>query len=563
VESDRRSPGALPASVLAAVLVGAAAAAIVSVATTFAELRSERAELLTTARALGVDAPAVVAGLRRTEDPERQRARLARVLVVRALSTPEAGPGFRPERLAAARELGRRALARRPASWEAATALGTATFLQWLDARDPRLLQEYGTWEEPLLLARRLAPHRDEPVRYLATAYLELWPFLSGEKRELARELLARAFEHQRTFDRLVEPWLRIAGDDPDLLSVLPREPRVWRRLREIYGRRGEWRSVCVAWEEERRLLHLELARRLSEAERLLDGGELLQARQLFFSVLTDAPRERRFVPYAERALRLAPHGPGSATRARAAGEWLRWSVDLCGLGECPFSRAATVRLASELLSGGDGGGPELALAAWGRLVGGERRRAERLADRGRIFGGEPWGPYLAETSRLLIDEGHLARARTLLEEIHPTWRDHPIVQRAWRELARSAPEPPPGPSPVAAPRESWPATAWDWRSAPGGRGFADTARLEIVTGRSAPGAAIGVRAGASGAVLQVLWDGASLGCFPWEPGVGGLTVDAPSEAGLHLLEVRVLGRDPGGDVVSPGAVRLLGPEGP
>jgi hypothetical protein len=109
-------------------------------------------------------------------------------------------------------------------------------------------------------------------------------------------------------------------------------------------------------------------------------------------------------------------------------------------------------------------------------------------------------------------------------------------------------------------PRESWPVTAWTWRA----DRSVETARLELTTGRAAPGVEIELKAGVPGAAFQVLWDGESLGCFPWDPvSTLGLTVDVDSAAGLHLLELRVLARSAGRAQASPGAVRLLDPETP
>jgi hypothetical protein len=68
---------------------------------------------------------------------------------------------------------------------------------------------------------------------------------------------------------------------------------------------------------------------------------------------------------------------------------------------------------------------------------------------------------------------------------------------------------------------------------------------------------AIEVDTGATGGALQVLWDGGSLGCFPRRAGSATgvpLIVNVASDAGLHLLEVRLFGDGS----VSPGAVRLL-----
>ncbi|HXO29717.1 MAG TPA: hypothetical protein VOA80_20360, partial [Thermoanaerobaculia bacterium] len=97
-------------------------------------------------------------------------------------------------RMKATADLAGRALAERPAAWEAAMVMGAATYLSWSQARDPQLFTAAPAWERPLETASALAPGRNEAARLLAAAYLELWPVLSPAKRDRERRLLATVF---------------------------------------------------------------------------------------------------------------------------------------------------------------------------------------------------------------------------------------------------------------------------------------------------------------------------------------------------------------------------------
>jgi len=179
----------------------------------------------------------------------------------------------------AAERLARSVVAAHPASWEAASLAGAALYLRWSEARDPLLLQAYRRWERPLLFALELAPNHRHPGRYLAAAYLELWPVLSEEKRALAEDLVAIAFTDPRAFSALLDPWLRVA-DGQAALEPIPDRSWAWSALRSRAGEQGDWATYCDAWRRERRALLRDLRARLGEAERLVAGGELARARR-------------------------------------------------------------------------------------------------------------------------------------------------------------------------------------------------------------------------------------------------------------------------------------------
>ncbi|HEX9671664.1 MAG TPA: hypothetical protein VGC93_19500, partial [Thermoanaerobaculia bacterium] len=176
------------------------------------EWRAAQERLAGVLRASGGDLPPrVAADVRREPDPHRAAAVAATALLAAELNPrTAAGPGG-AERQAAARALAARVLAARPAAWDAATVLGASTYLTWARGRDPRLLTSYASWEEPLLAALARGPGKREPRRFLAAAYLELWPALAPEKRAFAHRLLARAFRDHETFRALIGPWLAVA----------------------------------------------------------------------------------------------------------------------------------------------------------------------------------------------------------------------------------------------------------------------------------------------------------------------------------------------------------------
>lgn len=533
-------------------LVATCALAAVSVLRVTA-LAGERAALLETARELGVSAPGLDTAIRRAEDPERARIALARALVVAALEggpeATEAAPALRRRRLEEAARLARAVLARRPASWEAATLAGGATYLAWSLDRDPRLLQEYRTWEEPLLLARRLAPGKPDPERYLATAYLELWPALSDAKRELARELAGEALRHRGTFGRLIGPWLEISDGD---LAPVPDAPWAWEAVQRASAGRRDWAGFCRAWEARRRGLRAELEAQIEDAERLLRAGRLLEGRQELLDVVASAPTDRAFAAPVDRALLAAPHAPTRpALRPRFA-RWLTWSLDLALRGVRPLSPPALGRLRATVTSDGDGDPEVLAAAAWTYLAAGDLAGAERFERRAGAAWSPAWGPYRIEKARLLAARGAVVRAREALAAVPSGWRAHPAYQQARRAVAAAAGDRAGAAEARAAldarAASRWTPLAWTWRD---GRG-----RLEPLVGVAGGGLSVAVaEAPAEGGAVGLAWDGEALGC---RPAAGGeaLELRLPIAPGLHLLELETLSS--AGGPVWPGTVEVL-----
>ena len=212
--------------------IGLAAASVAQLVSYRADRRSLE-ELARKTGALAQD-PGLLAAIAREPDPWRARLRLARTLLASATAEPQPEPDVLVRRLEAARVLAASVSRARPASWEAAMTRGAATYLEWSRLRDRRLLSRPEEWEGPLLRSLELAPGRPEPARFLAAAYLDLWPALSRGKQESARRLLARALSHQATFGALIRPWLRTAGSYQEAFSAMPAAPWAWERLQQI-----------------------------------------------------------------------------------------------------------------------------------------------------------------------------------------------------------------------------------------------------------------------------------------------------------------------------------------
>ena len=515
--------------VLALAAAGLAAPAVLQLVA----LDRERSELLRTARELEVDEPDLDRILARAEDPDPARITLARTLLVRALETDPATAGASPlraRRLEAAAGLARSVLGRRPASWEAATIAGAATYLAWSLERDPRLLQEYRAWEEPLLLARRLAPGRREPSRYLVAAYLELWPALSDAKRELTRELVAGALEEPRAFGRLIEPWLEISGGD---LGPVPDAPWAWAGVGQVMSRRRDWASFCHAWETGRTALRAELAARLREAERLLRGGELLEARKALLAIADSAPPDRSFAELVDRALRAIPHGPAPSGPGRPLARWLTWSLDQALLGEPPLGLEALGRLRAVVAGNGSRKASHLAAAAWTHLAAGDLVGAERVESRGEATWTADWSPYWIEKARFLAARGEPAAGETLAR-VHPDWRSRAVFWLARQTVAEAA-----GDRAAAAEARAelaavaaraWSALDWSWS---GSRAW-----IDLYLARDAGVVEIAVaEAPSGGAAVALTLDGAALGCLPAASGET-LSVAVALPPGLHRLEL-------------------------
>ena len=308
--------------------------------------RSGQRSLADLARETGALAhdPGLVEAISREPDPWRARLRLARTLLSSATTDTDVEPAARLRMLEAARGLASEVSRVRPASWEAAMVQGASTYLEWSLQRDRRLLSHPEEWEGPLLHSLKLAPGRPEPARFLAAAYLDLWPVLSRGKQEEARRLLAGALADRETFEALIQPWLRTAGSYEAAFAAMPPAPWAWGRLQQIAADETDWQGYSAARRRWYDALHAQMRRDLAEAEARLRGGDTDRALLMFLSIL-QAPPRRRFLPQVESALAQAPAGTVSPSLEPALRTWLEWSLDLCRWRRCPMPRPVLGRL--------------------------------------------------------------------------------------------------------------------------------------------------------------------------------------------------------------------------
>lgn len=511
-------------------------------------------EQLALAEEAGVHSPELSVRLRRAESPVRSQLRLAWALLS---GGGEEGSPERARRLTLAEDLARSVLGAHPASWEAATVAGAAAYLRWSEARDPRLLQEYRRWEAPLLFALRRAPDRSPPVRHLTAAYLELWPFLSEEKRALAAELAAEAFSDPSAFGRLVDRWLEVA--DPAVAhEPIPDRPWAWATIRDRAGAAEDWDTYCTAWDRERTARIRELRERLAEAVRMSSGGELGRARRTLLGVLAAAPVGESAADLVESSLALLPHAPRRSEPSADAARWLEWAMGRqLVTGRQPLSPATLARLRSLAYPETSASATAAATSAWVDLVRGRTERAEEAAAREDTWRAE-WATYHLLAARHHLGRKDPDRARRSLERVHPEWRRHPAYHALAEELAGAEADAPGGETSTAgagdhaAPTRA--ASPLDWRYS------GAVARLPLGVREPAGGLSVSLGdAPPQGAALQVRWDGRTLGCLALAAGAPRLDLTLEVTPGLHELVLEPLG----GGRVYPGSVALMPPRRP
>ena len=493
------------------------------------------------------------AALDREPDPERVRLRAVRSAFAAELD-PARRAGLDPEtaaresaaRLAETAERAGEVLAARPASWEAALVQGGATYLGWSQVRDPRLLQRYRRWEAPLEAALRLAPGKREPVRFLAAAYLEIWPALSPRKKAIAQGMLAEVFRDPEDLKRLIGPWLDVAGSPQEAFQAVPPEARAWERVERALVERGDWRGFAAARARRNMVLLAELRRDLAEADRLRRAGNLLPARVLYLSVAERARPEARYLEVLEAALTRCPPGPVNRETAELLAPHLDRALDRCLLAGCELNPKALKRLSRFVR---DAAPEQEALAA---LFSGDLPAASGLERRSGALWDEDWAPYLIAKARMLASRGRTEEAGETLSLVHRSWQDRPVYWQAQRELALALGDAGKAGKAeerlAALSRTSWPATAWTWRR--------DRPRLEMLAAGDASGLSMSLdEVPENGAVVELRLDGAVVGAFPVRPAATAvpLALPVPVRRGLHLLEIESLH----GGRVLPGEVRL------
>lgn len=528
--------------------------------------RAEAAEVVSAAGA-GLRGSDVIDRIETERTAHYARILAARFLVNEVLDArkepgqPALGPGAGPEevsrleigsadwqaavdRLPAAAELARRVLEVQPNAWQASMLLGAAVYLERSIRRDRLLYTAPRDWEEPLERAMAEAPGQAEPRRFLAGAYLEVWPALSPDKQQTARRLLTEAFrDDPHAFATLLPVWLEAASGLDAALSVIPASSNAWQAVERAFAERRDWDAFCRAHERLTAALLEEHEERLEEAVRRLELGELFHSRSLLLQVVAQSPLDARFAPLVSRALDRYPaglHGLASTDHLR---RWLRWALELHVAGREVLPPRVISRLAS---AAGGLEAPERALAA---ILAGEIRHAESFEQSADSLTKEAWGGYLIAKMRWYVERGQLGQAAAALDLVDRATRRTLAYALARRELAAAD-------SDLvelaeadreldAFRRREWSAAEWRWR----GR----RATLPMLAAADADGLVVALnRVAAAGAVIEIQWDGRAVALRPVTAD-GDLELDFELGAGLHLLEVRMVA----GEQLFPGSVRL------
>ncbi|MEM7481460.1 MAG: hypothetical protein AAF481_09825 [Acidobacteriota bacterium] len=457
----------------------------------------------------------------RSPDPARARLDRARALVaLELLPDPAARPpaAGREARLQWVRDQTRAVYRQRPSAWQAPMLEGAARYLERSLARDPRLITEARAWEQPLETSLALAPGKDEANRFLAAAYLEIWPFLSAEKQAIARDLLRRVMADPGTFSELIEPWLRVADDRATAFSALPESAFAWERLLRTYAADHDWRGYLAALPRAEEVRRSQLEKLLDEARQRRAGGDRRVARQRYFSALTEARPGGGAQPIVQILLREVAPGPAPSGSERTLNAWLDWSLALCAIDRCPFDQPALGRLgvlARDLSP---------AREAFARAAAGHFDEALFLEERSHSTGSD-WSPYFSLKARELARRGRREEARTALLEALPM---DPLTRRVRREL-----------SPDSATDSAPLAADWAWEE--------NIARLPMEIFAPCRLAVDLADVPADGAVVELQINGTEAGAFsaranatlrPTEP-LGVL------EPGLHLVQLSTLAGRP------------------
>lgn len=443
----------------------------------------------------------------------------------------------RARRLDLAAELAAEAFALRPAAWEAPTLLGMARYLGWRLTGDRRLATESAAWDGPLTRARELAPGIDDPHRFAASAYLELWNALTPAKREEAVGLLGRAFTDRRTFGRLLGVWLDLAEEPEDAMAAMPDVPHVWDGFQRELARRGDWAASLKARERWRDALARSFEEQLGEAARRARGGDLENAREIYLSVVATAPLEERFDPVVERALAAAPPGPWQPRMSDRLRPRLERALALELVGRRRLPPELVDRLAGLV---GDLPEPLEARAA---LVAGRLADAERL-ERGTPLARwhEDWQAYWILKARELLKRGHSNEATVALSRVADDWRDHPAYLLARRDVAAAAGDA----ATVAVTERRLDALAAEPRPPGAWRRAKGRAETELYVGEPVDSVTLGFAgAPASGTAIEILIDGAVVAAKRVRAG-RDLRIPGEIGSGAHLVELRTLaGADP------------------
>jgi len=373
--------------------------------------------------------------IERELDPQWARLDTARILTLESGEAPgalEDGSGMAQiarkehleERLKLAGELAAAVGQERPAVWQASMWKGATNYLRWSVAGDARILTQRSEWERPLLHSIELAPGRPYPFRFLAAAYLEIWPVLKDRELTAAKEILHTAMMDRNTLKAFVGPWLARASSLDEAFEVIPDDPNSWSLLRSYFGNIRDYPAFSRAHQHWIQSVHKKLAELVVDLKDVLSGGDLTGARRLAASVVALAPPDRRFVSFVSEAISSRPPGRGASSELQGAKLWLKWGLEAFVRGRALLPPVAFDRFAADISGLSD------AEEATAMLAAGNMTRAETIERRHEDLNTESWGPYCLAKARLELGNADRQAARRFLERMSPTMYRIPEAKR-------------------------------------------------------------------------------------------------------------------------------------
>ena len=546
---------------LAALAIAIACAiGVYAAATSYRDWARNRDRLLAELEQAGVVSAEVFERIEHEPVTHHAQLAAARALVFQMLEAPPiktlpadeqaAARARRLGQLARAHTLSRAALALQPNSWEASMLQGASTYLTWSLVRDRRLFTRADAWQEPLIKAWREAPSQGEPRRILGTAYLELWPVLSPQKKRFASTLLRDTFaEDPSAFERMGPSWLDTVEDVDRALAIVPDAPRAWAVAARFFAAKRRWRRYRQAYLSGFDSLQRALESRLAEGEERLALGDIYHSRTRFARVIGDAPPDRRFVPIVDHALAVYPAGLQRAGTGDAMIRWLRWTLRLAASGIAGLTPASVNRLAGVV--------PELtpSEAAMAALIGGDLRLAERMERLESLHTTATWAPYLIAKADRLLALGDAPAAAASLAGVGVVHREHPRYWLVQRALANARDQPF---ERAEAERHLnnlrarwWPAASW--RQDAAGDSTA-SAWLEMLPATGTDALSVRVAAAPeTGCVVRLRLDGATVLVAAIRGAGQTLVAQAPLSSTPHVLEWTTLA----GKQATPGRVSI------
>ncbi len=496
--------------------------------------------------------PSTARRLMRELDPQWARLGTARILATESRENPVSeGPDDErmtlaetverlQKRLDISGDLAAQVGQERPAVWQASMWRGATTYLSWSIDRDPRLLSRRSEWELPLLRAAELAPGRAQPRRFLAAAYLEVWPVLTNDEIPAAKKTLSTAMDDPMVLRAFIGPWLAQASDLDEAFTIIPDDPVSWSLVRSHFGRVGDYPAFTNAHNRWELSVERKLSELLNEIKRSLAGGDPSTARRIVASVVSLAPPDARYADKVAEAMLRRPPGPGSPSEARGSKAWLRWSLEAARRGESFLPPAVFDRLAAGI---NDLSEAERATAL---LVSGNINGAENIERRREDLNTEAWAPYCLNKARLLAARGDRQDARAMLNRMHRSLRSSPAAEKIAVDLSGTDTETQPWWQSVPGlASTTWSGLQWKWRDR--------HAWLDFVSEEPGNGLILTLDVvPKTGAVIEIQLDFRGVWTGAVEPDQE-IELDMPMAPGAHTLRVRNLA---GGRVV-PGAVSL------